>query len=81
MIEVIHTKSITINTCLWECSVYIGICKEFTSNLNGILQNNFHHLTRLNKYTFNRSILVCNGHFDHWFSNTKIFKELKKKVS
>ena len=48
MIEVIHTKSITINTCLWECSVYIGICKEFTSNLNGILQNNFHHLTRLN---------------------------------
>ena len=25
------------------------------------------------KYIFDQSIWECNGHFDHWFSNTKAF--------
>ena len=27
---------------LWECSEYSGICNDFISNLNEILQNGFH---------------------------------------
>ena len=25
------------------------------------------------KYIFDQSMWECNGHFDHWFSNTKAF--------
>ena len=27
----------------------------------------------MTKYIFDQSIWECNGHFDHWFSNTKAF--------
>ena len=49
----------------------VAIRKEFIKNLDGFLQNDFHlkSLTRLNTFL----IRVCNGHFDHWFSNTKAF--------
>ena len=53
---------------LWECSEYSSIRKEFISNFDGILQDDFHL-----KSSFDQSIWECNGHFDHWFSNTKVF--------
>ena len=45
------------------------------NNLDGILQNNFHLKLSFGKtkYIFDQSIWECNGHFDHWFSNTKTF--------
>ena len=58
---------------LWECSEYSSIHKEFISNFNGILQNYFHLKSPFDKTKniFDQSIWECNGHFDHWFSNTK----------
>ena len=56
-----------------ECSEYSGICEEFIRNLDGILQNDFHLNSSSfdkTKYIFDQSI-ESNGHFDHWFSNTK----------
>ena len=46
--------------------------EEFIRNLDGILQNNFHLKSSfdMTKYFFDQSIWECNGHFDHWFSNT-----------
>ena len=38
-------------------------------------QNDFHLKSSFDKtkYIFDQSIWECNGHFDHWFSNTKSF--------
>ena len=59
---------------LWECSEYSGIHEKFIRNLDGILQNNFHLKSSFDKtLIFDQSILKCSGHFDHWFSNTRIF--------
>ena len=57
---------------LWECSEY-SIRKEFIKNLDGFLQNDFHLKSSFDKtkYIFDQSIWECNGHFDHWLSNTK----------
>ena len=59
----------------WECSEYSSIFKEFDSNFDGILQNNFHLMSSLDKteYIFDQTIWECSGHFDQWFSNTKAF--------
>ena len=48
---------------------------EFIRNLDRILQNNFHLKSSFDntRYTFDQSIWECNGHFDHWFLNTKAF--------
>ena len=55
--------------------MYSSVCKIFIRNLNRILQNDFHLKSSSDKrkYFFNQSIWECNGHFDHWFSNTKAF--------
>ena len=39
------------------------------------IQNNFHLKSSFDKtkFIFDQSIWECNGHFDHWFSNTKAF--------
>ena len=55
--------------------MYSNICKEFIRNLDRILQNNFllkYHLIRENTLLI-RVFWECNGHFDHWFSNTEAF--------
>ena len=43
--------------------------------LDGFLQNDFHLKSSFDKtkYIFDQSIWECNGHFDHWLSNTKAF--------
>ena len=56
----------------------VAFVRNLLSNLDGILQNDF-----LSKVIieFDKNIYVCrsnvsgkcNGHFDHWFSNTKAF--------
>ena len=55
-----------------ECS---SICKEFISNIDGTLQNDFHLKPSFDKtkYIFDQCIWECNGHFDQWFSNSKAF--------
>ena len=60
---------------LWEFSEYSSICDEFISNLNGILQSDFHLNSSFykTKYIFEQSIWKCNGSLNHWFSNTKAF--------
>ena len=65
----------SVEHVLWECSEYSSICKEFIGNLDGFLQNDFHLKSSFDKtkYIFDQSIWECNGHFDHWFSNTKAF--------
>ena len=57
----------------WECSEYSSIHKESISNFDGILQNDFNLKASFDetKYIFDQSIKKCNGHFDHWFSDTK----------
>ena len=42
--------SVSVKHALWECSEYSSIHKEFINNFDGILQNDFHHLTRLITY-------------------------------
>ena len=46
----------------------------FVRNLSEILmdfKDNFHLKSSFKaKYIFLKSISECNGHFDHWFSNT-----------
>ena len=39
----------------------------------GFYRNDFHLKSSFDKtkYIFDQSIWECNGHFDHWFSNTK----------
>ena len=65
----------SVEHVLWECSEYSSIRKEFIGNLDGFLQNDFHLKSSFDKtkYIFDQSIWECNGHFDHWFSNTKAF--------
>ena len=60
---------------LWECSEYISIHKDSIRNLDGILQNDFHLKSSFDtsKYIFYQSIWEYNGHFNHWYSNTKAF--------
>ena len=52
----------SIENVLWECSEQNSIQKEFISNLDGILQNDFHLKSSFDKtkYIFN----LRNGHFD-----------------
>ena len=59
----------SVEHVLWECSEYRSICKEFITNLDGFLQNDFHLKSSFDKtkYIFDQSIWECNGHFDHWF--------------
>ena len=49
-----------------ECSEYNNIHKEFISNFDGILQNDF-HLKSFDKTkyipVFDQSIWECSGHF------------------
>ena len=56
-------------------SIYSIICKELIRNLDGILQNEFHLKSPFdkNKYILDQSIWECNGRFDDWSSNTKVF--------
>ena len=43
--------------------------------MDSILQNDFHLNSLFDKikYIFDQSIWEFNGHFDHWFTNTKAF--------
>ena len=52
---------------------YSSIRKEFIKNYVEFLQNDFHLKSSFDKtkYVFDQSIWECNGHFDHWFSNSK----------
>ena len=65
----------SVEYVLWECSEYSSIRKEFIGNLDGFLQNDFHLKSSCDKtkYIFDQSIWKFNGHFGHWFSNTKAF--------
>ena len=65
----------SVEHVLWECSEYSSIHKEFIKNLVVFLQNDFHLKSSFDKtkYIFDQSIWECNGHFDHWSSNTKAF--------
>ena len=71
------SASPSVKHVLWECSEYSSIHKEFIKDLDGFLQNDFHLKSSFDKtkyvYIFDQSIWECNGHFDHWFSNTKAF--------
>ena len=59
---------------IYKIIIYIASHKEFIGNLDGFLQNDFHLKSSFKtKYIFDQSIWECNGHFDHWFSNTKDF--------
>ena len=55
----------------------IALVRRFISNLDRILQNNFHLKSSFDKtkYIFDQSILENNGHFDDWFSSIKAFLE------
>ena len=65
----------SVEHVLWKCSEYSSSRKEFIGNFDGILQNNFHPRSSFEKtkYTVDQSNWECNGHFDHWFSNTEAF--------
>ena len=56
-------------------SIVVFVTLEFIGNLDGFLQNDFHLKSSFDKikYIFDQSIWECNGHIDHWFSNTKAF--------
>ena len=60
---------------LWECSEYGSICDEFISNLNGILQNDFHLKSSFDKtkYIFDQSIWKCNVSLNHCFQILRLF--------
>ena len=65
----------SVEHVLWECSEYSSIFKEFISNLDGILQNDFHLKLSFDKakHIFDQSIWECSGQFNHWFSKIKVF--------
>ena len=71
----------SVENVLWECSEYRSIYKEFISNLDRILQNDFHLKLSFDKtkYIFDKSIWDCNGHFEHWFSNAVQHMEFVQK--
>ena len=53
MLFFVSVSAKSVENVLWECSEYSNIHKEFISNLDGILQNNFHlksSLTKLNTF-------------------------------
>ena len=54
----------SVEHVLWECSVYSSIHKEFISNFDGILQNDFYQKSSFDrtKYIFDQSIWKCNDH-------------------
>ena len=60
---------------LWECPAYSSNRSVFINSLSKILCSDFHLMSAFEKtqYIFDQSIWECNGHFDHWFSNIKIF--------
>ena len=63
----IHFCSIIIKYNASTCILFLINVQCFTERLSSKL------IFAVTKYIFDQSIWECNGHFDHFYSNTKVF--------